>query len=319
MIGRVLIGLAAGAASALMFASVVSGALISLLLFYLAPLPLLVAAIGWGPLAAAIGGIAAAAGVGAVFGLNYCIAYAIAFAAPAWWLGHLALLGRAASDASSRHGAADIRELEWYPVGRILLWIAASATLTTLGLMLTLGSDPAAMAETLKRGLDQLLAANAIAADDQLVDALIAIMPICAILGVFVVLTLNVWLAATIAATSGRLRRPWPDLKATALPPLTLAALCLAIALCFSGGLTALLAKLVASALMMAYAFTGFAVLHTLTLALKSRTFWLGSAYTLVVLFMWPVLAMVVLGLADAVFGFRARYLRSRPPPLPAP
>ena len=70
---------------------------------------------------------------------------------------------------------------------------------------------------------------------------------------------------------------------------------------------------------MMAYAFTGFAVLHTLTMALKSRAFWLGSAYAVVVLFMWPVLAMVVLGLADAVFGFRARYLRSRPPPLPAP
>ena len=47
--------------------------------------------------------------------------------------------------------------------------------------------------------------------------------------------------------------------------------------------------------------------------------FWLGSAYAIVVLFMWPVLAMVALGLADAVFGFRARYLRSRPPPLPAP
>jgi hypothetical protein len=54
-------------------------------------------------------------------------------------------------------------------------------------------------------------------------------------------------------------------------------------------------------------------------MALKSRAFWLGSAYALVVLFMWPVLAMVALGLADAVFGFRARYWRSRPPPLPAP
>jgi hypothetical protein len=151
------------------------------------------------------------------------------------------------------------------------------------------------------------------------VDALIAIMPICAVIGVFVVLTLNLWLAAKIAATSGRLRRPWPDLTATALPSLALPALCVAVALCFTGGLTALLAKLVTSALMMAYAFTGFAVLHTLTMALKSRAFWLGSAYAIVVLFVWPVLAMVALGLADAVFGFRARYLRSRPPPLPAP
>ena len=60
MIAIILIALAAGCASALMFASIISGALISLLLFYLAPLPLMVAAIGWGPLSAMIGGIGAA-------------------------------------------------------------------------------------------------------------------------------------------------------------------------------------------------------------------------------------------------------------------
>jgi hypothetical protein len=100
---------------------------------------------------------------------------------------------------------------------------------------------------------------------------------------------------------------------------MTLAVLCVAVALCFTGGLLAIFAKIITSALMMAYAFTGFAVLHTLTLALKSRAFWLGSAYTVVVLFGWPVLVVVTLGLADAVFGLRARYQRSRPPPLPAP
>jgi hypothetical protein len=68
----------------------------------------------------------------------------------------------------------------------------------------------------------------------------------------------------------------------------------------------------------MAYAITGFAVLHTLTLALKGRALWLSCTYTFVVVFGWPVLAMVALGLADAVFGFRQRYLRGRPPPLPA-
>ena len=52
MIAIILIALAAGCASALMFASIISGALISLLLFYLAPLPLMVTALGWGPIAA---------------------------------------------------------------------------------------------------------------------------------------------------------------------------------------------------------------------------------------------------------------------------
>ena len=74
------------------------------------------------------------------------------------------------------------------------------------------------------------------------------------------------------------------------------------------------MAQIVTAALMMAYAFIGFAVLHTLTLALRSRALWLSCTYAVVVVFGWPVLAMVVLGLLDAVFGLRARYLRTRPP-----
>lgn len=64
----ILIAVAAGLASALMFASIVSGALISIVLFYLAPLPLMVAALGWGCVTALIGGIVAALGLGAIFG-----------------------------------------------------------------------------------------------------------------------------------------------------------------------------------------------------------------------------------------------------------
>jgi len=56
MIGIVLIALAAGCASALMFASIISGALISLVLLYLAPLPLMVATLAWGPLCGTNGG-----------------------------------------------------------------------------------------------------------------------------------------------------------------------------------------------------------------------------------------------------------------------
>ena len=117
MIMILVIALAAGAASALMFASIVSGALISLLLFYLAPLPLMVASIAWGPLSAAIGGIAASGGLGAIFGLSYGLAFALSVALPAWWLGHLALLGRPmASGAAPSDGS----EIEWYPIGRLL-------------------------------------------------------------------------------------------------------------------------------------------------------------------------------------------------------
>jgi Predicted membrane protein (DUF2232) len=323
MIAIVLIAIAAGSASALMFASIISGALISLLLFYLAPLPLMVAALGWGPLSATVGGIVAAIGLGAIFGLPYCIAFAVTIALPAWWLGHLALLGRPiTSGASTGNGASPVApDLEWYPVGRILLWTSGFAALTTMAALLTLGTDPAAINGALRRGLLRMLGPREMASTgeaEQWIDAVVTIAPVAAAIVAMMTLTLNLWLAAKITATSGRLHRPWPDLKSAALPPMTLVALCVAIAFCFAGGLLAILALIVTAALMVAYALTGFAVLHTLTLALKSRALWLGCTYAIMLVFGWPVLAMVVLGLADAIFGFRQRYLRAKPPPLPA-
>jgi len=322
MIAITIIALAAGCASALMFASIISGALISLVLFYLAPLPLMVAALGWGPIAATIGGIAAASGLGAIFGLPYCIAFAVTVALPAWWLGHLALLGRPLPHAAGGNGSAPPPpQLEWYPVGRILLWIAGFAALTTIAAMLTLGTDAEAITGALRRGLSRILTPRDAASSgdtERWVAALAIIAPMAATIVAMMTLTLNLWLAGKITATSGRLQRPWPDLKSAELPPMTLVVLSVVLAFCFVGGLLAMFAQIVATALMMAYALTGFAVLHTLTLALKGRVIWLCCAYAVVVTFGWPVLAMIALGLADAIFGIRQRYLGGRPPPLPA-
>lgn len=322
MIAVILIALAAGSASALMFASIVSGALISLVLFYLSPLPLMVTALGWGPLAATIGGIAAASGLGLMFGLPYCAAFALTVALPAWWLGHLALLGRPVANAAPATGVAPVAPaMEWYPVGRMLLWIAAFAALTTMAAMLTLGTDAETITGTLRRGLLRILGPREAASSgdvERWVAALALIAPPAAAIVSMLTLTLNLWLSGKIATTSGRLHRPWPDLKTAELPPMTLVVLSVALAFCFIGGLAALFAQIATTALMMAYAFTGFAVLHTLTLAMKGRAIWLSCTYAIVVVFGWPVLAMVALGLADAVFGFRERYLRGKqPPPLP--
>jgi hypothetical protein len=322
MITSLLIALAAGCASALMFASIISGALISLLLFYLAPLPLMVAALGWGPTGAAIGGIAAGTGLGAIFGFPYMMAFILTVALPAWWLGHLALLGRPVASVSSGNGANAIEPmLEWYPVGRILVWAAGFAALTTLAALLTLGTDGATISAALRRGLLRMIGPrNSAPADGdlgQVIDALATIAPAAAAIVAIMTLTLNLWLAAKITATSGRLHRPWPDLKTAALPPMTLVVLSLAIAFSFVGGLPAIIAQIVSAALLMAYALTGFAALHTLTLGIKNRALVLICTYAVVLVFGWPVLALMGLGLADAFFGFRQRYLRNRPPPAP--
>jgi hypothetical protein len=99
---------------------------------------------------------------------------------------------------------------------------------------------------------------------------------------------------------------------------MTLVILCVAIAFCFASGWLALFARVVTGALLTAYGLTGLAVLHTLTLASNNRAIWLVFTYVVTIVLMWPLFIMSVLGLADALFGFRERFMRTRPPPLPA-
>jgi hypothetical protein len=320
MIVTFAIAIAAGAASALMFVSIVSGALISLVLFNLASLPLMVAAIGWGPLTAAIGGIAATSAFGLLFGSSFAFAYATTAALPAWWLGHLVMLGRPAAPAPD--GTAPPADaMEWYPTGRLLMWIVVIGALLALMTLLTIGTDAEAIAAAMKRGFARIVrmfALRGVSIDEGVIDTMTAIAPAGFPAAPIITLTVNLWLAGRIAKTSGRLQRPWPDLKATALPPMTLVALCVAIAFCFTGGLFAVIAKVIAGALLTAYALTGLAVLHTLTLALSNRTVWLVMIYAVTLVLIWPLLSMALLGVADALFGLRERFMRTRPPPLPA-
>ena len=71
MVQLILIGISAGAATALLFASVASGSPLSVLLFYLAPLPILIAALGWSHWAALIAAVVGLAGLAAMFGRSF--------------------------------------------------------------------------------------------------------------------------------------------------------------------------------------------------------------------------------------------------------
>jgi hypothetical protein len=321
MMMGLLTALAAGLASATMFASIVSGALMSLVLFYLAPLPLMVAALGFGSMTALIGGVAAALGLGAAFGLPYMAAFALTVALPAWWLGHLALLARPLSADPQTATAAPA--LDWYPVGRILVWIALFASLTTISALLTLGTDSATITASLRRGLMRVLGARPDGAPrgdlERVVDALVVIAPAAATAIAMMTLTFNLWLAARVTVASGRLNRPWPDLRTTALPRSVLFTLLAGLALSFTGGLVALVAQIASAALLMAYGMTGFAVLHTLTQAYSGRAFVLGATYAATLFIGWPLIGMIGLGLADAVFGIRQTYRMRRGPPAAPP
>ena len=101
-----LIGIGAGAAAALLFASVTSGSWLSILLFYLAPLPIMIAGLGWSHWAALIAALTGALALGLVFGTVFFFAFLAGAGIPAWWLGYLAMLPPLAPAAAGRASMA---------------------------------------------------------------------------------------------------------------------------------------------------------------------------------------------------------------------
>src|SRR5260370_524203 len=109
-----IVGIGAGACAALLL-SAQSRSALALLLYALAALPILIAAIGWSHWAGLLAAIVAALGIAPVFGPSNAFGVLFGIGLPAWWLGYLTLLAR--PDAATG-------ELEWYPPGRLLLWCA---------------------------------------------------------------------------------------------------------------------------------------------------------------------------------------------------
>ncbi|MGZ3286468.1 MAG: DUF2232 domain-containing protein [Xanthobacteraceae bacterium] len=300
MIQIVLVGLGAGAAAALLFASVVSGSLAAVFLFYLAPLPIMIAALGWSHIAGLIAAASATAAVAVLSGVFFVAVPVIAFGA--WWLGYLALLARPAVNGG---GGA----LEWYPVGRLVLWAAVLGTLIVAAAVPNFGTDQESLQAALRKTYERILR------DQALIDVLVVAVPPAAAVFSTVTNVFNLWLAARAVKISGRLKRPWPDLAALTLPPSSSALLAAAIAGSFLPDLAGVLAGVLAASLLMAFAILGFAVLHAITRGMRARIVMLTALYAAAIVLGWPVLAMAILGLAEILLNIRSRVARKRGPP----
>ncbi len=132
--------------------------------------------------------------------------------------------------------------------------------------------------------------------------------PVMSAAGVFFYLS-NLWLAARIAQISGMLGGPWPDIPRHMRVP-RYAALVLAVSLGLSivGDIPGLIARIVSAALIAVLALQGLAVVHAMTRGKGSRLAMLVIVYlSMAALMPWPLLFWGVLGLLDAAFSFRDR------------
>jgi hypothetical protein len=311
----VLIGLGAGAAAALLFASVVSGSTVAMLLLVLAPLPVLIVALGWSHWAGLIAAATAAACL-AVLGVDVPAVFLLGVGLPAWWLGYLTLLARPAATPNER---------EWYPVGRLVLWAACINALIVGAALLSSGTDLAslrsAMHAVLDSRLDDVIGEQLDDPADagRLVDLVVMFVPAAAAVSLTLSTVVNLWLAGRIVKISGRLQRPWPRLADMRFPSLAPAVLGVAVAGSFLPDLIGMSSTALAATLMIAHVLLGLAVIHALTIGLSGRGFVLGCVYAAIVVFSWPIrwpiLFIGLLGMTDALFDLRGLLARRRGPP----
>jgi hypothetical protein len=318
MLRIILIGLGAGTASALLFASVARGSPLAFVLANFAQLPIMIAAVGWTHLAAIAAVLIAASGLAIAFGGTVAFAFLLGIGLPAWFIGYLALLARPAP------GSQDI---EWFPVGRIVVWTAIAAGCVVIATMLRHGFDLTQMQAGLRRELEialrfisgtpsgSPLRLPSIRDPERLIDILVLIVPPLKATALTITTLLNLWLAAMVVRISGLLRRPWPQIAEMTFPKFAPTLLAIAVAGTFLPDLIGLISGVFTASLLFAYALLGLAVTHAITAGVTGRGFMLTGLYFTVCLFGWPILLLTFVGLLETIVALRARVAARRGPP----
>jgi len=303
----IALAIGAGLASALLYLAVTAGTLMAIPLFYLAPLPIMIAGFGWGTAAAWIAALAGVLTMSAT-GLQVGAVYAGACAVPAAFLARLAMLGR------PRDPADPASPLEWYPLGRMLLWCAAYGTALSLVFMAFLGFDTARLTETLaemlrsaQEGDNALPMAPPEGFDaDSVAGTMAALIPRFFALIWMWSAVLNLWLAAKITAASGKLQRPASLFAGFSVPRAGGLALLVGIPLSLTGGAAGLVGTIVTAAFASVFAVGGIIVIHHLTQGKPWRPAALGALYCGLLIFTgWLILPLAMVGLADSIFDLR--------------
>lgn len=314
-----IISAGAGLISAALFASAATSAALAGVLFYLTPLPLSLAGLGWGSMAALIAALTGTVLVAAVLGPATAAVFGIAIAAPAVLLTHLALLSRPA--AAPQGGAAGT--LEWYPPGRLVAWAALLAGALAGILVLTLGYDQESYRESIRQMLGHstlkeldrdgtLFTEETIASlSNVLARALPAAFAI-----VWLTITLfNLWMAGLIVDASGRALRPWPDLPRLELPNWLVPVFAGALGASFLPGVAGLAATGLAGALLFAYVLQGLAAIHVYSRGVPMRALLLAALYAGILLLGWVAIVVAIIGLAEPMLGLRQRPSPGGQPP----
>jgi len=328
------IGVAAGLATALLFASASAGGMTGrFILFFLAPLPCYLAGLGWGTAAAGIAAVASAVATSLLLGVKTGLVFFVSQGIPLIVLCRLVLLNRAVAPQPNVGGSAGSPLVEWYPIGRVLAVAAVIAGVLSVVSILLLGGDIDELRGLMRKLVDDVLSrelpglGSGEVGDkdkDTLATVLLYALPAGSAvlwLGGF---ALNLWLGGKITLISGRLARPWPDLGLLRFPPKFGLGLALALGISLTPGIVGLLASGVAGALFFAYTLVGLAIIHYLTRGIAARPLVLWGLYGVLLVFNTTALIVVALiAILEPLLWYRRPlapdYGPAANPPPPAP
>lgn len=285
--------LAAGLLSALLFLSVAKGMAFGVVLSYAAPLPLLMAGLGLGMGAAAVGGIVGAAAVAMVVGGFAALPFLVAVGLPGVIVANRALLWRTNADGTTA----------WYPPGLVLAWLtAAGLALILVGAVLVSGHPEGVrgwMAEAIGRTLE--LVAPQVAAEDRskAVEWWTPLFPAMVVGSWLLMAAVNSVGAQGLLVRMGRNRRPSPAYRELWLPDwLGLVLVAAAAVGTLAGGDPGYVAVNVAAVSLVPFAFLGVAGIHRWAAGRPQARLILAVTYGLLILaFGWAAMAAAGLGL----------------------
>ena len=313
MLHRFVVAIGAGCAAALLFAVSAQSSVLAMALAYLAPLPIMIATLGWGLDAGAIAGAISVAALALLAEPLSALLFAASVAGPAWTLAAFAITPIARYFRGHKPDAAVHASVGAVVTLAALFGIVASAAVLT-----TIIVSTAAIARALARSLRPSppspptlsKARRTKSTAREFADALVRFGPPAIAASTLMMLCVNLYAAARSTQLSRNLPRPWPDLPTSlALPwPLGVAFLaCLAAAYALPSP-AAQYFSVGAGGLGGALVLQGLAVAHALSRGLKMRPLMLVALYACCVLrakYTLPVLA--ALGLLDGFLRLRSR------------
>ncbi|MDQ0319758.1 magnesium-transporting ATPase (P-type) [Pararhizobium capsulatum DSM 1112] len=295
-----LIGALAGVTAALLSLGANTQSSFAIVLYAGSALPILIAGLGWGNLAA-IAAVVVAGLTGSVLVSPYfALLILVITLIPAAWLSHLANLARPASELGGPENA-----MAWYPLSDILTQLALLVTIGMIVVGVIVGYDQS-MSD---RMVDLVL--QALKAQEPLYDPdATAIAQFKAVFSVALPLIQGaVWMLMLFAAYYIATRvtqiarnnlRPREDMPSTLrMHRYAIFAFLGGLLLCFVGGTIGALGALVCGTFGAGFLLSGFAVFHFRTRGKSWRlpVLWIG--YLSVVLFTIPALFFLLSGLMD--------------------